>query len=118
MACSAPGWRSGPRALRFMLQRGSRESVAREGRCVSSWCLSWHTISPRTAHTNDQLLRLYHEEEHEAAEEKAGPDPEWEAFCLEKSLEGPCVSKQELYYDYDSDAQWQVLIAEMGLQRK
>src|SRR5215471_5333027 len=63
-----------------------------------SWCCSRCIGHPAriTRHSDNQLLQLYDEEEHEASQEQPRPDPGREGSSLEECLERRRVGKLEL----------------------
>ena len=69
-------------------------------------------------HANNNLLYLYEEEEDEAAEDKLWPDAKRNGLGVEQCLERRCISKKQLQHYDGADAQRQVLVAKVRLQRQ
>src|SRR5215467_82967 len=63
--------------------------------------------------TDDELLRLHNEEEHQSTQEKPRPDPKRDRLVVEQSLQRRRISEQELQHYDRADAERQVLVAEM-----
>src|SRR5262249_40800090 len=98
-------------------------SAVRIGRAPSSCrlvCRSGHDrdASRGTTDAEGHFFRLHQEEEHNAPEHQTRPDPKPHRFGVEQSLEWRGVSEQELQDHYRADAQRQVRVAAMRLDRQ
>src|SRR5262245_49702813 len=98
--------------------RESGEVMVRVGLRRVRWTLLFFWTSCAAHRADDELLRLHDEEEHEAAEEKPGPDPERNGFGMEQRLQRRCIREQELQNHDGADAETQVLVSGVRLERQ
>src|SRR5262249_20090694 len=74
--------------------------------------------SPRTEYAKDQVFRLHHDEEQEAPEHQPQPVQQLHICGAEQLLQRRRVSEQHLQDHDRADAQRQIRVAEMRLERQ